>query len=141
MGRGQGSCSVGGPAGRRRQAGRPRYWTDARLEAALRAYCAGFAFFPTLREFDADGRQDLRAAVTQRGVGYWAGRLDLPVQGPRLRRRYGIADAVRDAERVIESQGRLPGEKALRRLGYQRLATVVRQSGGAAEFCRRNGLG
>ncbi len=41
---------------------------------------------------------------------------------------------------VIALIGRLPGEPTLRRMGYGRLATTVRRSGGATKFAATHGL-
>jgi len=86
MGRGAGRHLLG--AARRRGARGPYRWRTEVIEAELRAFCAGRSEFPTLLEFDLDGRSDLRCAIVRSGgVAHWAQRVGLPV--PARRRRGG----------------------------------------------------
>lgn len=128
-------------AARRRGARGPYRWTDEELEAALHEFTRGRDTFPTLAEFDSERRTDLRCAVVDLGgVAYWAERIGLPVPASRQRMAYTLDDAVRDARQVVDLAGRLPGEPVLRAMGYARLATVVRNAGGAARFASEHGL-
>ena len=112
----------------------PYRWTDDVLEAELRAFIGGRSSFPTLGEFDDEDRSDLRCAVARDGVAYWADRVGLPVPASRVPTPYTTTDAIRDAQAVIDAIGRLPGEPTLRKMGLNRLATVVRNAGGSAKF-------
>jgi hypothetical protein len=72
---------------------------------------------------------------------YWAARLGLalaPSQVAHL--RYEEHKAVDDARQVIAKVGWLPGDAKLRRMGYGRLASAVKASGGAARFCAVHAL-
>jgi hypothetical protein len=90
--------------------------------------------FPTADDFDAANRGDLRSAVRELGGHtYWAEVIGLPLPLRRQRTTYGEDDAIRDALTVVSSKGHLPGEPTLRRMGYGRLATRVRQTPGGAE--------
>lgn len=146
MGRGRAAHHVLEAAHRRppRRTGRrtPYRWTDEALEAALRRFVAGRREFPTFSEFDAAGRTDLRSAVSELGgIEFWANRIGLPVPPGRRPAAYDTAAAVRDARAAMgEAGGRLPGEARLRRMGYPRLATRVRQAGGAARFAAAHNL-
>jgi hypothetical protein len=107
----------------------------------LRRFTRGRTTFPTLAEFDAAGRTDLRSAVTDYGgVRYWATRLGLDLPAHRHHTTYSIDDALEDARSVVARLGYLPGEPTLRRLGMNRLATVVRASGGARKFAEQYNL-
>ena len=112
----------------------PYRWTDDALEAELRAFTRGRSSFPTLIEFDAEGRTDLRCAVARGGVAHWAERVDLPVPTSRVHTPYTTIEAIRDAQAVIDVIGHLPGEPTLRKMGLNRLATAVRNAGGSAKF-------
>ena len=130
--------SVSGASARRisrRAAVRGPYrWTDAALEAELRTFTHGRSSFPTLIEFNNEGRGDLRSAVARDGVAYWAERVGLPVPASRDHTPYTTTDAIRDAQAVIDATGHLPGEPTLRKMGLNGLATKVRNAGGAAKF-------
>jgi hypothetical protein len=122
----------------RRSGGRAPYrWTDDALERELRAFVAGRSTWPTYVEFDAADRGDLRSALAELGgQDYWAERLGFNLDRSRRRDRYSDADALRDARAAMaeSDDGRLPGERRLRRMGYPQLATRVRQAGGAVKF-------
>lgn len=109
-------------------------WHDAEeLRRELERFCAGRVTFPTSREFNAARRSDLRRAVGDfGGSAYWAHELGLRVIKDRS--PYELVDAVSDARQVIAEQGGLPNAKRLVKLGYPRLAQVVRRAGGAAAF-------
>jgi hypothetical protein len=127
---------------RRTGAREPYRWTDVQLEAELRAFTEECDEFPTGVDFDAANRGDLRSAVNELGgPAYWADVVGLPLPASRLQTPYETTDAIRDAQSVIAALGYLPGEPTLRRLGYGKLATRVRQTrGGAAAFVVRHGL-
>jgi hypothetical protein len=74
------------------------------------------------------------------GVAYWAKRLGLALPPTRVRAPYSEADAKTEAAAVIREHGRFPSERALRRLGYSRLATAVRNAGGSTAFLARHRL-
>jgi hypothetical protein len=63
---------------------RGRVWPKERIRRKLEAFCAGWARWPTEREFAAAGRGTLyRAASRIGGIPYWAGQLGLPRGRPR----------------------------------------------------------
>jgi Fic family protein len=65
-------------ADRPERTGRPREWTDERIERELRAFTEGRADWPRVREFDAAGRRALYLAVTRNGgAEQWARYLGL----------------------------------------------------------------
>jgi Fic family protein len=58
--------------------GRPREWTDDRIEAELRSFTADRADWPKVREFDEAGKRSLYLAVSRNGgSAFWAERLGL----------------------------------------------------------------
>jgi Fic family protein len=58
--------------------GRPRSWTDERIEAELRKFCAGRTYWPTIKEFRAAGQARLYDAVARHGgADVWAAKLGL----------------------------------------------------------------
>jgi Fic family protein len=60
------------------RAGRPRTWTNERIQEELREFTAGRTDWPTVREFDENGRRALYLAVTRHGgAEYWARQLGL----------------------------------------------------------------
>lgn len=136
MGRARGGQQLATRRPSRRTGARGPYKrSDPQLEADLRLFIGDGTRFPTLNDFDSAGRHDLRAAVTELGgVPYWAEVLGCELESSRRREPYTEDDAMRDARAVIAQEGRLPGECALRALGYGRLATRVRQAGGARVF-------
>jgi hypothetical protein len=68
----------------RRPARQPRIWTDERIEAELREFCAGRTRWPTWHEFlDAGNRRLYGAASLHGGVEHWRERLGL--KPPRRR--------------------------------------------------------
>ena len=65
-------------ADRPERTGRPREWTDERIEEELREFTEGRADWPKVREFDAAGRRALYLAVTRNGgADRWARYLGL----------------------------------------------------------------
>lgn len=146
MGRGAGEPNENVPRRptRRRQTRSVAWvWTDdAEIERALRQFTDGCSHFPTRREFDRAGKQDLRCAVTDYGgCEYWATRLGLALT-PRQQasRPYSDDDAVADARNIVADGGHLPGVRRLRAAGYGRLATKVQAAGGALRFRRLHEL-
>jgi hypothetical protein len=111
-------------------------WTDEALEAELRAFVSGRVGFPTMQEFVAAGRTDLRDAVKNYGgTVLWAQRLGLALRHGQDRSPYGAAEAIADAQRIIAKRGRLPNVKALRSSGHPRLATFIdHQCGSVRRF-------
>lgn len=110
-------------------------WTDATLETELQAFVSGRAAFPTMQEFVAAGRTDLRDAVKNYGgTVLWAQRLGLTLRNGQDRTPYGTAEAIAEAQRVIAEQGRLPNVTALRSNGHPRLATFISRCGGVKRF-------
>lgn len=141
MGRGRGRLAH--PAARRRPVLRKqtrsaawRWDHDDHLEAELRRFTAGRTSWPTRRDFATAQRSDLYCAVTAYGgLAYWADRLGLTLSPRQLAKHaYPTAVAVEEARGIIESLGRLPGPRRLRELGYGRLATAVKSTGGSARF-------
>lgn len=52
--------------------GRPRKWTEAKIERELRAFLAERSTWPSPQEFQAEGRGPLYAAASRRGgIGRW----------------------------------------------------------------------
>ena len=60
------------PAGETPRRGRPRSWTDARIERELRAFLEGRTDWPAPAEFAAAGRRSLYTAASRAGgIGRW----------------------------------------------------------------------
>jgi hypothetical protein len=119
-----------------------RRWTEAALEAELRAWLGERNTWPTRRELQAAGRFDLVSAISAYGgAAYWARRLGVPLRAAQDRRRRTQAELVAEARELIAELGRLPNADALARMGHSHLGGLVRRHGGAAAFCRRHGLG
>lgn len=58
--------------------GRPRSWTDERIEAELREFCAERPDWPTVAEFKSGGKSSLYSAILRNGGSeYWAAKLRL----------------------------------------------------------------
>lgn len=78
-----------------------RHWTNDRIDAELREFCAGRKAWPSAGEFKAAGRADLYVAASRYGgIGFWAAELGFPRPGraPRpaetpLRRKFAWAGA------------------------------------------------
>jgi hypothetical protein len=78
-----------------------RHWTNDRIDAELREFCAGRKGWPSAGEFKAAGRADLYVAASRYGgIGFWAAELGFPRPGrasqPRetsLRRKFAWAGA------------------------------------------------
>lgn len=114
----------------------PRKWTDDRIEAELRRLAGdNGGRFPKRIELEAEGLSGLASAIKWKGVSSWADHLGLELSAGQDRSPYGITEARRDIERVVAETGRLPGEPALRKLGYGRLAKRIAKGGGVARFC------
>ncbi len=96
--------------------------------------------FPTRVQFEAQGLHGLRHALKRKGVRSWAERLGVDLAAGQDREHYGIEEARQDIDRVVAEVGRLPGQVALRKLGYGRLATLITRFGGSARFCATHGI-
>ena len=119
----------------------PYRWTPEAIERDLRAVVSARGGLPTLAQLDALGRSDLRCAISDNGgLAHFAQRLNLPLPDTRARPRYTDEDALVDARRLIAEHAGLPGERTLRQLGHHRLATRVRNEGGAKAFVRKHNL-
>jgi hypothetical protein len=58
-----------------------RYWSDARIEAALRDFLVGRSDWPTTRDFSAAGLRGLHSAICRYGgAARWAEHFGLPVR-------------------------------------------------------------
>lgn len=69
---------LGIPLPRRRGRRRERRWSEERIHADLKEFCAGRAGWPLFREFEDSGKGALyRAASRHGGVGRWKRRLGL----------------------------------------------------------------
>jgi hypothetical protein len=75
------------------------------------------------------------------GPDRWAARLGLALKPSQLAHRpYREDEALDDARQVIATIGWLPGAAKLRRMGYGRLATAVKNARGAERFCASHAL-
>ncbi len=102
------------------------YWNDQTVQRELEDYTRGMTSFPTSAQMDGDGRSALRVAISHRGgIGRWSHELGLPLGPKQAQGGYGQAEAIRDAQQLIGSHGRLPGKTRVRELGYPRLATYL----------------
>jgi hypothetical protein len=138
MGRGAATAEVVSAPRRR---GRPTIWTDERIEEKLRVLVdANGGRFPTRVQLETRGFHGLRNALKRKGVRFWAERLGVGLAAGQDRETYGIEEARLDIDRVVAEVGRLPGQVALRKLGYGRLATLVTRFGGSAKFCAAHGI-
>lgn len=120
---------------------RPTRWTDDVLAAELAAFCKDRKTFPTLEEFEAAKRGDLRQAVKDfGGTPYWAERLDV-VLGPGQDRNipYALCDALADSRELIGRFGRLPNSIFIRKEGFGRLSTFIEKCGGTRRFLSEHG--
>jgi hypothetical protein len=119
----------------------PWRWTDEELERELREFLAGRDSMPTRPEFEQQGRNDLRAAMSDfGGIAYWAHRLGVSLRPGQEREAYLVEDALRDARAVYEQEGLLPNTKRLRALGFNRLASFIEREGGVARFAAKHGI-
>lgn len=113
-------------------------WTDERIRRELEPLLAGRTTWPTSRELQAAGREDLRHAISRYGgAAYWAKQFGLPLDSRQAKTTYPIETAIAEARVIIDRVGHLPGANRLRQMGYGRLATTVFQHGGGAAFCQR----
>lgn len=146
MGRARGMtrASAGQPGQRRptrRVTEQATKWTDERLRAELQAFLGDGDAWPSRTDFMSAGKYALWMAVRDHGGHlFWAQQLGKSLRSAQEPRGVPVEELVAQAREVIAARGRLPNQETLRILGYARLATVVKQAGGAKKFRGKHGL-
>lgn len=150
MGRGRGAHAIQRAGAGARGGGRPRAWTEDRLEAELRAFIGEGSHWPSASEFKHAGRMDLYAAVKRSGGhAAWAERFGLPrapvVAPPEKRARHGgtrkwtderLEAALRE---FIGERPYFPTAEEFERAGRHDLRNAVKKYGGTVRWAARLG--
>jgi hypothetical protein len=124
-------------AAKRRGSSKP--WTEARIRNELKDFLQGAPEWPSYRDFQRAGRQELRDEVTRSGgARLWAKRLKLAYseRKPGYAPRWTEDRVRRDLEEFLEGWNRWPSRLEFEAAGRKPLRDAVRRLGGPERWAR-----